>query len=66
MIKRIKDSLKLILSNIVKIRVSYTGQKRGTKFNIKDKTKYRHLVYYSKCPEPTCKDGYLGKTIKRI
>ena len=36
---------------------------------IKDKTKDEHkhdLVYYSKCPEPTCNEDYLGETGKRI
>ena len=42
-------------------RVLYTGQKLSTKFRIKDKTKDQHkhdLVYYSKCPEPTCNEDY--------
>ena len=50
-------------------RVLYTGQKLSTKFRIKDKTKDQHkhdLVYYSKCPEPTCNEDYLGETGRKI
>ena len=63
------NSLKRILPDNVKTRVTYTGQKLGTKFQNKDKTKDQHkhdLVYYSKCPEPICNQDYLGKTGRRI
>ena len=63
------NSLKGFLPDNVKTRVAYTGQKFGTKFQIKDKTKDQHkndIVYYSKCLEPTCNDDYLGKTGRRI
>ena len=68
-IKTMNNSLKRILPNNVKTRVTYTGQKLGTKFQNKDKTKDQHkhdLVYYSKCPEPTYNEDYLGETGKRI
>ena len=35
---------------------------------IKDKTKDQHkhdLIYYSKCPEPTCNEDYLSETGRR-
>ena len=60
-----KNSLKRFLLDNVKTRVTYTGQKLGTKFQIKDKTKDQHkhdLGYYSECPEPLCNEDYLGKT----
>ena len=63
------NSLKRILPDNVKTRVTYTGQKLGTKFQNKDKTKDQHkhnLVYYSKCSEPTCNEDDLGKTGRRI
>ena len=50
-------------------RVTYSGQKLSTKLQIKDKTKDQHkheLVYYSKCPEQTCNEDYLGETGRRI
>ena len=67
-IKTMKNSLKRVLPDNVKTRVTYSGQKLSTKLQIKDKTKDQHkhnLVYYSKCPEPNCNEDYLGKTGKR-
>ena len=63
------NSLKRFLPDNVKTRVTYTGKKLGTKFQIKDNTSDQHkhdLVYYSKCPEPTCNEDYLGATGRRI
>ena len=69
-IKTMNNSLKRILPDNAKTRVTYTGQKLSVKFQIKDKTKYQHkhdLVYYcSKCPEPTCNEDYLGETGRKI
>ena len=67
-IKTMNNSLRRIVPNNVKRRVTYTGQKLGAKFQIKDKTKDQHkndLVYSSKCPEPTYNEDYLGKTERR-
>ena len=58
-IKTLNISLKRILHDNVKTRATYTGPKLGTKFQIKDKMKDQHkhdLVYYIKCPEPTCNE----------
>ena len=63
--KTMKNTLKCLLPNNIKTRVTYTGQKLGTKFQIKDKTKDQHkhdLACYSECPEPTCNGDYLGET----
>ena len=68
-IKTMNNSLKRFLPDNVKTRVTYTGKKLGTKFQIKDNTSDQHkhdLVYYSKFPEPTCKEDYLGETGRRI
>ena len=68
-IKTMKNSLKHILPDNVKTRATYSGQKLSTKLQIVDKTKDQHkhdLVYYSKCPEPTCNEAYLGETGRRI
>ena len=62
-IKTMNKSLKRILPNNVKTRVTYTNQKLNTKLQIKDKIKDQHkqdLVYYYKCPEPTCNEDYFG------
>ena len=67
--KTMNNSLKRILANNVKTRVTYAGPKLSTKLHIKDKTKDQHkhdLAYYSKCPEPNCNEDYLGKTGRRI
>ena len=61
-----KTSTRVKVLNIdVKTRVTNTGQKISTKLQIKDKTKDQHkhdLIYYSKIPEPTCNEDYLGET----
>ena len=68
-IKTMNNSLNRFLPDNVKTRVTYTGQKLDTKFQINDKTKDQRkhdLVYYSKCPERTCHEDYLGETGRRI
>ena len=61
--KTMNKSLERILPDNVKTRVTYTNQKLSTKLQIKDKIKDQHkqdLVYYCKCPEPTCNEDYFG------
>ena len=69
-IKTINNNLKCILPDNAKTRVTYTGQKLSVKFQIKNKTKYQHkhdlVYYYSKCPEPTCNEDYLGENGRKI
>ena len=68
-IKSMNNNMQQILPNNVKTRITYTGRKLGTKFQIKDRTKNQHehdLIYYSKCPEPNCDKDYLGETGRRI
>ena len=63
------NSSKHILPGNVKTGVTHTGQKLDTKFQIKDKTKDYHkddLVYYSKCPESTINEDFIGETGRRI
>ena len=67
--KTMNNSLKRFLPDNVKTRVTYASKKLGTKIQIKYKTKDQHkhdLVYYIKCPEPTCNEDYLGATGRRI
>ena len=50
-------------------KIIYTGTKLGTNFTVKDKTIKEHqhdLVYEVKCPEPTCKDSYIGEVSRRL
>ena len=65
-IKSMNNNIQQILPNNGKTRITYTGTKLGTKFQIIDLTKNQHefngLIYYSKCPEQNCKEDYLGET----
>ena len=68
-IKTMNNSFKRFLPDNIKTRATYTGQKPGTKFQLKYKTKDRHkhdLASFSKCPEPTWNEDYLGETGRRI
>ena len=64
-IKNMNKTLKNLLPNNIKTRITYTGQKLNSRFQIRDKIneKYKHdLIYYTKCPEPSCTEDYLGET----
>ena len=53
----------------MKVQVSFTGNKRSSCFNIKDKTKFGHrhdVIYLGTCPETTCDDNYIGEAKQRI
>ena len=53
----------------VKTAVTYQSKKLGSKFQLKDKTRFNHqnnLVYYSKCPSKTCNKDYVGETDRRV
>ena len=59
------NNIQQILPNNVETRITYTGRKLGTKFQIKDVTKnqYKHdLIYSKKCQKPICNEDYLGET----
>ena len=50
-IKSMNNNIQQILPTNVKTRITYTGRKLGTKFQIKDLAKNQHehdLIYYSK------------------
>jgi hypothetical protein len=56
-------------SNKVKIRATYTPQKLGSKFVVKDKTKDENLhnvTYHVSCGNKKCKSCYVGQTKCRI
>ena len=55
--------------NKVKTRVIYKSTKLGTKFPVKDKTKFDHLhnvTYHITCPRDNCNSQYTGQTKCRI
>ena len=47
------------LSTEVKTTVTYQSKKLGTKFELKDKTKFHqqnNFVFHNKCPDETCNE----------
>ena len=69
MLKSMNRCIKRIVPNDVNTRITYTGHKLNTRFQIKDKTAQIHkhdLVYYVKCPDQSCNQDYLGETGRRI
>ena len=56
---KMKKQLKKVLPDNVKT----------SKFPVKDKIDFQHqnnVVYYGKCPNPNCKDDYIGETDRRV
>ena len=65
----LNKTLKNVLPSNVKTRITYTGQKLNSRFQIKDKINEKHkrnLIYFTKCPEAFCTEDYLGETSRRI
>ena len=59
--KRVNKSL----LNNTKIEVTFKSTKLSSCFNVKGKIDFKHnhdLIYHTKCPEPTCIDGYVGES----
>ena len=49
--------------------VTYQSKKLGSKFLVTDKIDFQHqnnIVNYGKCPNPNCKDDYIGETDRRV
>ena len=68
-VKNLNRTLKVVLPNNVKTRITSTGQKLNGRFQIIDKINEMHkhdLIYYTKCPEPSCIEGYVGNIGCRI
>ena len=69
MLKSMNRCIKRIVPNDVNTRITYTGHKLNTRFQIKDKTAQIHkhdLVYCVKSPDQSCNQDYLGETGCRI
>ena len=67
--KNLTKTLKNVLPSNVKTRITYTGQKLNSRFQIKHKINEKHkhdLIYNTKCPEASCTEKYLGETGRRI
>ena len=66
---KMKKQLKKVLPDNVKTMVTYQSKKLASKFPVKDKIDFQHqnnVVYYGKCPNPNCKDDYIGETDRRV
>ena len=53
----------------MKTCITYEGTKLSTQFPVKDRTKFEHsynMVYFSRCPNVTCNETYVGETDRRI
>ena len=68
-VRNLNKTLKNILPSNVKTRITYTGRKLNSRFQIKDEINEKHqhdLIYYTKFPEEFCTEDYLGETGRRI
>ena len=66
-IKSVRKTIKRLLPS--NIKVSFTGNKLSSCFNIKDKTKFEHrhdVIYLGTCLETTCNDNYIGEAKRQI
>ena len=64
-----KKTVHKLLPETVKTQIPYTGRKRSTCIQIKDKSKFDHqhdLVYHAKCPSKLCDENYIGENGRRI
>ena len=69
MLKSMIRCIKRIAPKYVNTRITYTGHKLNTRFQIKDKTTQIHKhdpVYYVKCPDQSFNQDYLCETGRRI
>ena len=63
-IKSVRKTIKRLLPSNIKVKVSFTGNKFSSYFNIKGKTKFEHrhdVIYLGTYPETTCNEIYIGK-----
>ena len=69
LLSKMKKQLKKRIPSNVKTCITYEGTKLSTQFPVKDRTKFEHrhnVVYFSRCPNATCNDTYVGETDRRI
>ena len=68
LVRKLRQQIERKSSNL-KIRVTYTPTKLGSRFVVKDKTKnecLHNVVYHVKCGNKKCKSCYVGQTKCRI
>ena len=69
LVKTLKRSITKLLPKTTQLEFGFTGSKRSTHFQIKDKTIFEHnhdVVYLGTCPENNCPDNYVGESARCI
>ena len=66
--KSLKRNLNIHVRSDVKTQVTFIGWKRGTQFNVKDRSKFehKHVIYFGKYLEQNCADNYLSESARTI
>ena len=68
-LKSLRSNLSQSLPENTETRITYTGTKLGSKFNVKDRISLQDqhdVVYLFECPEETCSQSYIGETGRRL
>ena len=68
-LRSMKKYVRKLLPKKSTLRITYTGKKISSQFNIKEKTNFEHqhdLIYHVNCPLPTCEENYIGETARHI
>ena len=69
LLSKIKKQLKKTIPLNVKTCITYEGTKFSTQFSVRDRTKFEHrrnIVHFSRCPNVSCNETYVGETDRRI
>ena len=69
LLSKMKRQLKKSIPSNVKTYITYEDSKLSTQFPVKDRTKFAHrhnIVYFSRCPNVTCNETYVGETETKI
>ena len=69
LLSKIKKQLNKSIPSNMKICITYKRSKLSTQLPVKDRTKFEHrnnIVYFSRFPNVTCNEIYVGKTERRF
>ena len=69
LLKKLKRTIEKESKENIKVRITYTPSKLGSKFQVKDKTKFEHqhnVTYHIDCGHKKCSSNYVGQTKCRI
>ena len=68
-IKSMKNRFRNVLLPCIAAKVVFSGCKRISKFQVKDRTIFSHhhdIIYHLNSPENGCPDNYVGETTRII